>query len=466
METLQPSRAAVERDDLRWFAQVRATLALGLPLVGSQLAQMSINVTDTVMVGWLGATQLAAGVLAAQTFFLVWMFGAGFAHAIMPLAAAAQGQGDHRAVRRSVRMGLWILTGYSLLVMLPLWHTEAILVLLRQDPQVAAMAGRFMRILQWSMLPALLLMGLRSYLSALSRADIVLWATLVGAVVNGFLDYALIFGHFGAPHLGMTGAALASVATNLIILSVLFLYCFGHPDLRRHEIFARIWRPDWHDFFVILRLGWPIGATIVAEVGLFTATSIMMGWIGTLELAAHGIALQLTGIAFMVPLGLSQAATVRVGLAHGRGDPHGLARAGIAAIGVTMAFSLIGAFVFWTLPGALIGLYLDDTKPNAAEVLAVAVPLLAVAAAFQIVDGLQAIGTGLLRGLKDTRTPMLIAIFSYWLVGLPVAYVLGFVLGWGGVGIWWGLAVGLAGAAVLMNWRFYHREKLGLIRSS
>lgn len=451
--------------ELSWLGHVRATFALGLPLIGAQLAQMAINVTDTVMIGRLGALELAAAVLATQTFFLFWMFGSGFALAMMPLAANAAGQGLRQGVRRSVRMGLWVVMAYSLLVMPVLWHTEGILLLLGQDPEVAAIAGRFMRVLQWSMFASLFIMGLRSYLSVLGRAHVVLWATVLGAVLNAGFVYALIFGHFGMPALGVVGAAWASVGTSLFIALLLFAYTLWNPGLRHYELYARIWRPDWPAFREVLRLGWPIGATIIAEVGLFTASSVMMGWLGTLELAAHGITLQLASITFMIPLGLANAVTVRVGLAYGQRDWVALGRAANAALGVAAVIAILCAALFWTLPETLLGLYLDEADPNAREVLRFGVPLLAVAAAFQIVDALQVVGSGALRGLKDTRMPMLIALFSYWLIGMPTAWLLAIGADWRGVGIWCGLAFGLLAAAVLMNWRFLRRDRLGLLES-
>lgn len=447
-----------------WRVHLGATLKLGLPLVGTQLLQMSINVTDTVMIGQLGAEELAAAVLATQAFFLVWMFGAGFAQAVMPVAAGAVGRGDVRGVRRSVRMGLWVVMAYGVLVMAPLWHLEAILLAMGQAPRVAAMAGEFMRILQWSMFPALFIAGIRSYLSVLDRAHVVLWVTLAGAFLNAFLNYGLIFGRLGMPELGMAGAAVASVGTNLVMAAIAVAYTARQPDLARYEIYVRFWRPDWQAFGEILRLGWPISTTIVAEVGLFAAASIMMGWLGTVELAAHGIALQLASIAFMVPLGFAQAGTVRVGLAYGRGNVADLGRAAHTALGLTVLVCSVGALLFFTMPETLIGLYLDDSDPNAAKVLAFGVPLLAVAAAFQLVDGLQVTASCLLRGLRDTRVPMVIAIVSYWGIGMPVAYGLGFVAGLGGPGIWWGLAIGLLAAAIMMTWRFHRREALGLTR--
>jgi MATE family multidrug resistance protein len=452
-----------EWNDGTWLSHGRATIVLAVPLIGTQLAQVALNVTDTVMVGWLGAVELAAAVLGTQIFFIVYIFGSGFAIAVMPVAAAAEGRGDARQVRRSVRMSLWVVGLYSLIAMPLLWHTETILLWLDQDPRVAALAGAYVRVAQWSMLPALILAALRSYLAVVNRAYVALVVIVFGGLANAGLNYALIFGHFGMPALGIVGSAWATLVTQIIMALLVIAYAAVAPSLRRHDLFARFWRPDWPDFRGILWLGWPISATIIAEVGLFSAASIMMGWLGAVTLAAHGIALQITSVAFMLPLGLASAATVRVGLHHGRGDRAGVGRAGLTTMMIAAVIAVCSAILFWTMPDRLIGLYLDRHNDNAASVLAAARPFLFVAACFQIVDSLQAIGSGMLRGLKDTRVPMIIALVSYWVIGMPAAYLLGFPAGFGGVGIWWGLAFGLATAAILMNRRFIRRERLGLL---
>ena len=446
-----------------WAAHARATVTLALPLIGVQLAQIAMNVTDTVMVGWLGARDLAAAVLATQTLFLVFLFGTGFAQAALPLAASAEGRGDDRAVRRSVRMTLWVLVLYAAIMMLPLAHLESILLALDQKPDVAALAAEYMRIGQWSLFPSLLVMGLRSYLTVVNRAYLLLAVILVGVLANIGLNDAFIFGHFGAPALGIAGSAVATLLTYTLMAGLIIGYTLWSSALKRYELYARFWRPDWPAFAEVLKLGWPIGLTIIAEVGLFTASSIMMGWIGTIALAAHGIALQLGSISFMIPLGIASAATVRVGIAHGRGDPVDIGRAGLVAIVLGGTIAVIAAMIFWIFPDALIGLYLDEDNPNAAALLAAAVPLVFVAAVFQLVDSLQAVASGVLRGMSDTRVPMIIAVVSYWVVGLPVGYVLAFPLDLGAQGIWWGLASGLAAAAVMMNVRYARRERYGLV---
>ena len=309
---------------------------------------------------------------------------------------------------------------------------DAILLALGQDPEIAALAGSFTRILQWGLFPALTIAGLRSYLSVLDRAHVVLGVTVAGVAINALADWALMFGHLGMPALGMQGAAIASLATNAAMCAIMVGYTALSPELKRYELYVRFWRPDWPAFVEVLRLGWPISTTIIAEVGLFATASIMMGWLGAVALAAHGIALQLASIAFMVPLGLSNAATVRVGRAYGAEDWTGLSRAAQTGLALAAVIATFGALLFFIVPKGLIGLYLDESNPDAAAVLTVGVPLLAVAAAFQIFDGVQVMAAGVLRGLRDTRVPMLMALFSYWAVGMPVAYVLGFVFHLGG----------------------------------
>ncbi|EDQ31990.1 putative efflux protein, MATE family [Hoeflea phototrophica DFL-43] len=446
-------------DGQSWGAHARATLALGLPLVGTQIAQIAITTTDVVMLGWYGTEELAATVLASQAFFVVFIFGIGFSSAVLPLAAQAEGRNDPTHVRRSVRMGMWILLLFSALVMPLLWYLEPVLVALGQKPEIAALAGDYIRIAQWGMFPALMMMALRSFFAARSRAGIVLWSALIGTLVNGVLNYLLIFGHFGAPEMGVRGAAVASVISSTVIFLIMAGWALFHRAHRDYRLFQRFWRPEWPAFFEVFRLGLPIGFTILAEAGLFMAASLMMGWLGTVQLAAHGIAIQLASISFMIPLGLSHAATVRVGQAYGRGDRVSLARAAHTVMGLAVVISFAAGLLFWLVPEALIGLFIDETNVDAADLLAAAVPLLLVAGAFQMVDAIQVIGAGLLRGLKDTRIPMYVAMISYWPIGLSTAYGLGFGLDLGGPGIWAGLAIGLGVAAVLLNVRFARRER-------
>ena len=449
---------------LTYHAHVRALLVLGLPLIGSNLAQMILHVTDTVMLGWYGVEALASVVLGASTFFILFILGAGYSIAMAGMVASALGRGDETQVRRNVRMTMWHSILFGVLILPVMWWSGAILEALGQDPALSALAQDYLRIAGFGMVPALLVNTFKSYLSALERTQMVLWATLAGAVVNVFLNWMLIFGNWGAPELGVRGAAIATVITQVVTLLVLMIYAARKPELERFRLFQRFWRPDWPAFAEVWRLGWPVGITGLAEGGLFNASALMMGWVGTIELAAHGIALEVAALAFMVHLGLSSAATVRVGRAEGERNFPKLRDGALAAFVMSMVFGLLVVAVFIALPRPIIGLFLDETKDGAEAIIAFGTVLLAVAALFQMFDAAQVMALGLLRGVQDTQGPLWISVISYWVIGIPVSYVLAFPLGYGGVGLWLGLTVGLAIAAALLMWRFWTRWGRGVPR--
>ena len=436
-------------------AHAKATLVLGLPLIGSHLAQMLLHVTDMVMLGWYSVTALAAAVIATSTFFVIFILGAGFAQAVMPMVASAIGRGDDVQVRRDTRMGLWLSIAFGVLAYPLFWWSEPLLLTLGQKPEVAALGQEFLRIAGLGMIPALLVMVLKSYLAALERTQVVLWVTLTAVGVNIAVGWALIFGNWGAPEMGVRGAALASVTVQVLTAVALAIYAGWLPELRRFRLFQRFWRPDWHALHQVFKLGMPIGLTSLAEGGMFEASAIMMGWVGTVQLAAHGIALQAAALTFMVHLGLSNATTVRTALASGAGDAVAVRRGGRVAIGLSMMFAVVVVILFLTFPEAIISVFLDRAKPEAAQILAFGTSLLAVAALFQVADSLQVMALGLLRGVKDTRVPMLIAALSYWGIGIPASYLLAFKAGYGGVGLWLGLVIGLSVAAGLLMTRFW-----------
>ena len=439
-----------------YAAHLRATLALGLPLIGSHVAQFSISLTDAMMLGWYDVAALAGEVLGGSLFFVLFIMGSGFAWAVMPMVATAAGSGEEAQVRRVTRMGLWMSVGFGLMS-LPLFLVSGRLFLLAgQAPEVAALAQRYLTIAGFGIVPALVVMVLKGYLAALERARIVLWVTLAAVAVNALGNYALIFGHWGLPELGIRGAALSSIMVNLVSMAALVAYAIrATPE---HALFQRLWRPDWEAFGRVFRLGWPIGLTSLAEVGLFAASSVMMGWLGTLALAAHGIALQIASVVFMVHLGLSNAATIRAGRALGLDDRIGLRRGAGAALILSAIAVALTIVLFLAVPGPLIALFLDPDSTDRDAVIALGTGFLAAAALFQLADAAQVMALGLLRGVQDTRAPMVMAGISYWLVGMPIGYFLGFGLDWGGIGVWLGLASGLALAALLMMSRFWRRH--------
>ena len=431
---------------------LKAYLVLGLPLVGSHVAQMSITLIDTLMLGWYDVDALAAQVLAGTMFFVFFIFGSGFAWAVMPKVAQAEGANDERGARRTTRMGLWASIMFGVAVMpLFLW-AEPVLLALGQTPELAAMGADYLAIAGWGIFPALMVMTLKSFLAALEKTQAVLWITVAAVFANALVNYALIFGNWGAPELGIVGAAWASLVVQ--VLSFVLIVAYAQIATPEHQLFVRFWRADWEAFGEVFRLGWPIGITALAEVGLFAASSVMMGWLGTLPLAAHGIAMQVISLAFMVHLGLSNAATVRAGRAYGRGDISGLRHGAYTVFAMSAVVAVVAVVIFLTIPEVLLSAFLDPTDPDAPAVMAIGVGLMAAAALFQLVDAAQVMALGVLRGVQDTRVPMLIAGVAYWVIGVPASYVLGISLGYGGVGIWLGLALGLAVAAVLLIWRF------------
>ncbi len=444
--------------DHSWAGNIRATLALGLPLVGSQLAQNLIWVTDTVLLGWLGAKELAASVLGTAMFFVFFIVGSGVSNAVMTISANAAGKNDTRGVRRATRMGLWEAAIFGMMIMIPLAYAESFLLAIGQSAELSAMAAGYVHVSMFGIAPALIAMTMRGFLSAVEHAAILLWVTVLGVLVNAFLAYALIFGNFGMPALGLTGAAIGSVGTNVAMAIALIVYSVWKKSLRRYEILARFFKFDWPIMKALLKLGIPIGLTLLAEVGMFNGAAFMMGWSGTIALAAHGIVLQIASLAFMIPFGLSQAANVRVGRAVGRVDLIGIDRAAKTALLICVCSGLTTALIFWSIPEWLIRLFLDQSNADSARIVAYGIPLLGLAAAFQVFDSIQVTSVGLLRGVRDARIPMFIAIFSYWGVGLPMGYVLAVPFGYGGYGVWIGLAAGLALAAALMSWRFFHRR--------
>jgi len=445
-----------------WRTEINGSLALAWPLVLMQLAQISINATLIIMVGRQGATQLAGTALGLQTFLLVFLFSLGMAIAVAPMVAQARGAGELRQVRRAVRQGLWATTLISLPGGLLLWCSGPILRAAGQDPGVTAAAADFARPMALGLAPWLWFFVLRNYMAAMGRPRPALYVMIAAIVLNGLLGYLLIFGHFGLPALDALGAGLTGALVGWFLPLTLLACALTDRRLRRLRILARFWRADWQAFREVFRLGTPIGLAMLLESSLFMTLLYLQGLISTVAQAAHAVTIQLAAMAFMVPLGVSQAATVRVGLAIGQEDAAAAKRAAAVAFGCSGASAVIGAAIFLLLPTTVVRLYLDPALPDSAAVLATGLSFLAVAAVFQLLDGVQVVALGILRGLKDTRIPTLITCLGYWGIGFPLAILLGFYLPWGGVGVWVGITGGLAIAVVLMAWRV-RRSLAGLV---
>jgi len=463
----EPAKISREEENGAWRDELRAMLALAWPLVLANLTTQAINATDVLLMGWLGATQLAAATLALNLTFTFNLLMLGLVIASSPMMATALGQRSNavRDVRRTFRAGLWLIAMMLPPYWLLLWHVGAIMRGFGISEELASQGQTFLRAYMWCTAPWLLFQLLRNFVAALERPRIVLWLSISGIAVNAFVSWTLIFGHFGLPALGLAGGGLGSTLTWLAMCGALAAVVLIERKFRRFHVFGNWWRFDAQRTMAMIRLGWPIGVTMALEMGVFALAAYFMGWIGAPAVAAHAVALQLASLTFMVPLGLGQAATVRVGLALGRRNEAAITRSGWTAWIIGVGFMGTMAIGMWVFPRRLVTLFLQDVPANAV-VIALAVSFLKVAAAFQLVDGAQVIGAGMLRGLHDTRWPLIFAFVGYWIVGLGIGAWLAFGADWKGVGIWIGLASGLAAVAVLMLARWALRDRIGLTRPS
>lgn len=433
--------------------EVRATLALALPLVGVQLAQMSMGFVDVIMVGRLGTEAMAAAVLGSTAFFTTALLGIGVMLAVQPTVAQATGAGDAAAAGQAARQGLWLALFIGAPMVAAMGVAEPVLVWTGQDPETAATAAGYLAAIRWGLVPNLCFTAMRSFCEGLGRPRAILAITLAATALNAVLNGAFIYGWGPLPAMGVVGTGWASAITMTAMASAMALFLHRGP-LAGYRVLADLGRPHLATIGALFRLGWPIGVGLGLEAGLFGAATLLVGRLGDVALAAHQIALNAASVTFMVPLGIGMAGSVRVGQAVGAGDPAGARRAGWAAIGLGAAFMALSATFFWLRPGWVIWVYAGASpEPGMA---ALAVSLLGIAAVFQLFDGTQAAAGGALRGLKDTRGPMVVGAISYWGVGLTSGAVLGLVYGGGAEGLWWGLTGGLAVAAVLLTARFHH----------
>ncbi|WP_368415146.1 MATE family efflux transporter [Falsiroseomonas sp.] len=445
-----PRRAAT------WRAEAVAMLALAWPLVLTNLSQYALTLTDAVFLGRVGTDELAAATIGGNLFFTALAPCFGLAMAAAPMAAQTRGRGRGfvRGMRRDVRAALWAVAVCTIPVWLLLWQTEPILLALGQEPGLAALAADYVHALMWGMPCFCAFIALRGFLAAEQRPGAALVVSLFGIALNIPLNWWLIHGGLGVPPLGVVGAGVASSLCNLAMLAGLVVLIARDRHLRRFRLLGRLWRFDGRRLREVLVIGLPIAGAMLLEIGVFSFAAIAMGWMGALAVAAHAIAVQLASAAFMVPMGLGQAATARVGLATGAGDARAAARAGWVALAMGAAFMAASAVAMIGWGESIAWAFLDPANPGAAETAALATTLLLVAGLFQLSDGVQVVAAGALRGLKDTAVPMLLAGFGYWVVGLPLGLLIAFPLGYGPVGVWIGLAAGLVLVAGLVTRRW------------
>ncbi|MFY8048127.1 MAG: MATE family efflux transporter [Erythrobacter sp.] len=447
-----------------WGQEIRATLALAVPLAATNLLQMLIHAVDVIFIARLGDQPLAASSLAIAIFGLtVWAM-TGLVGACAPLIAAERGRKLHsvRDIRRTVRMGMWVSVLFGLVGMGVAFAGETLLLLSGQGAAMAAMAGDFLFVLAFAMIPMVLAGVFRIFVAALGKPGYATAITLLALGTNILGNWALVFGNLGLPALGLMGSALSSVITALAMLVAYVVVISGDRTLRRYRIFGRWWRPEWTRLKQIMAIGTPIALTVLAEAGLFSGAALLMGRIGETELAAHTLALNLAALAFQIPFGTAQATTIRVGYHMGAGDRIAAGRAGWVALAIGTGFMSTTALAMLLVPTVLLQVYVDTAAPANAALVAFAVQYLVLAAIFQLADGVQAVAAGALRGLQDTQVPMWIAIFSYWVPGFGLAIGLGFSTPLEGTGVWIGLATGLFFAAGGLLWRWAQRDRLGL----
>ena len=447
-----------------WRGEFAATLRLSWPLAAANLLQMLTYAVDVIFIARLGEAQLAASALAVALFGLVLWALSGLTGAVAPVIAAELGERAPalRPVRRGIRMALWLALGSGVVGMGLCLLLGPLMRATGQDPEIVGLASEYNLVVIWSMVPMLFNNVLRNFVSALDRPILATLITAGGIGVNALANYAFIFGNFGAPELGLRGAGVATIITTLTTLGAYCLAIRLDKRLHRYRIFGRWWAPDRARLWQIVTIGTPIALTITAEAGIFGAAAFLMGNIGTAQLAAHTVALQIAALAFQVPFGVGQAATIRVGYFYGARDREGMKRAGWAAIAIGTGFMAATALAMIVAPRYLLAIYVDPWDPANAVLIGYALTYIVIAAAFQLFDGMQAVAAGALRGLQDTRVPMWIAAFAYWVPGIGTSLVLGFLTPLEGVGVWLGLAIGLTVAAALLVWRWRARDRLGL----
>ncbi|HET7679723.1 MAG TPA: MATE family efflux transporter [Xanthobacteraceae bacterium] len=446
-----------------WRTEVADTVKLSWPMALTQLGQIAMMTSDLALLGRLGEPVVAAVALAHTMLFAAFVIGMGVVSAVAPLAAQAFGAREPRMVRRALRVGFWAATLLGVPLSFAQIYGEDMLVSLGQSPEAAHLASDYLYGLAWCLVPAWWFIAIRGFMGAVNRPEPALWITVAAIPANLLLAYALIYGAFGLPRLELFGAGLATTFVNIGMCTAAIWIAYASRPFKKYQILGRCWRCDWTLLGRLFWVGMPISGSFLLEYGLFAAAALLMGWLGTVELAAHQIALQIASILFMVPFGISMAATVRVGHAAGRIDSAGTRRAGLAALALAAAFMAAMTVLVGVGREQVPALFLGDAASDAGATAALAATLLLVGATFFIADGVQAVAAGALRGLNDTRVPLLFAAICFWAIGFAACYILGFTLGFGAIGIWIGLSLAVMLYAALLVWRFHLLTKRGYL---
>jgi MATE family multidrug resistance protein len=446
-----------------WREEIADTVRLSWPMALTQLGQIAMMTSDLALLGRLGGHVVAAVALAHTVLFVAFVLGMGLVSAVAPLASQAFGARQPRMVRRALRVGLWTGTLLGVPLTLAQHQGEALLLALGQSPETSALAAEYLYSLAWCLVPGWWFIAIRGFMGAVNRPEPAMWITLAAIPANFILAYALIYGALGLPRMELFGAGLATTLVNVAMCVAAIWAAYALRPFKKFRILGNWWRGDWRLLGELVWVGLPISGSFLLEYGIFAAAALLMGVLGTVQLAAHQVALQVASIMFMVPFGISMAATVRVGHAAGRRDPHGTHRAGIVALGLAATFMATMTVLVALFRQSIPLLFVGDAAADAEATRTLAATLLILGASFFIADGLQTVAAGALRGLNDTRIPLLFAALCFWAIGFAACYLLGFAAGWGAVGIWVGLSLAVILYAALLVWRFHRLTKRGYL---
>jgi MATE family multidrug resistance protein len=441
----------------RYRSDLRTSFLLAYPVMLSQLGHVMMGVADNVMVGHIGAKELAAAGLANVAFNALMLFGIGVSYAITPLVAEADGEKNDLKITDILRHGLVINITNAFILVTVVYFGKQILYHINQPPEVVALSIPYLEIITFSLIPMLIFQSFRQFSEGLSNTWIPMVIVLSANVVNISLNYVLIHGYLGFPEMGLNGAGLATLLSRMIMALCIGIYIFKADEFKRFRAAFQIGNYSKKLFNKMLHLGIPAGVQFIFEVAAFDFSLVMVGWLGTKTLAAHQIAINLATISYMTTSGLAAAATIRVSQEVGKGNRHGVRRAGFVLLGMAMAVMAVWGIVFMASNRVLPSFYIDDL-----DVIRIAGPLIIIAGLFQLSDGMQVVCIGALRGLQDVKVPSVLIFISYWIIGLPLGYWLAFKMEMGAVGIWIGLLIGLTLTASAMFIRFNHLSKKAL----
>ena len=440
------------------LSESRTTFRLALPLIIGQLGQMLISLSDTLMLGWLGVTPLAACSFANTLIYLPMMFGIGMSMAVSIRVSHARGANEPAAARAALRHGLYITLGLGVLTIAAAFALLPFLGLFKQDPRVIAVVPAYFVIVAASMIPAMASMAVKNHADAMNRPWPVFWISMAGVALNIVLNWLFIFGNWGAPEMGLEGAGVATLIARFAAFAAMIVWCRGDAGMKEWIPIRWLRAPVWAEMKDLMRTGFPASMQLLAEVSAFVMASLIIGNMGQAALASHQVAIQCAATVFMIPLGISMALTVRIGEARGAKN-HAAMRPILTSAWLMGVFvMLFSASSFVIFNHQLAGLFIDD--PAVREVAAA---LLIVAAAFQFCDSMQIIAAGGLRGLDDVRVPAWIALGAYWVISIPLGWVLAYPAKLGVTGMWWGITAGLTITAVLLGRRVWVKTGVDVV---